>query len=218
MRSLLCLLLLAAAAAPAHAGDRNELTLGSWARALRSPSANAVTGDDLAGGGLTYARDLGLRPLPGLSVWAIAGLSWAGVGGTMFQTLATDVAALGLTAGVRARYALRARAALSARLDLGGVRTRLRLEDAMGHTAGDSGWGPTAAASAGLDLLAVAGPRFSLGVRLELGYAVARSPALAATPGDGDDGDAILLPRTVAQLGHLDLGGPFFGLALLSQF
>lgn len=219
MRSLplLCLLLLGAAAAPARAGERNELTLGSWNRALRSPSANAVTDDNLVGGALTYARDLRLRPVPELAVWAVGSFTWAGAEGTMFRTLATDVGVLGLSAGGRARYRLHDRVAASARLDAGTARTRLRLEDAMGHTARDTRWGAIATAAVGLELLAIAGPRFALGLRAELGYTAASAPALTASPDGGDD-DVIRLPMIEASLGHLDLGGRFFGASVISRF
>jgi hypothetical protein len=137
----------------------------------------------------------------------------------MFQTLATDVGVLGVSAGGRARYRLRDRIVASARLDVGAARTRLRLEDAMGHTAADARWGAIATAAVGLDLLALAGPRFALGLRAELGYVVTRAPSLTAAPDDGEgDEDAILLPRTEASVGHLDLGGRFFGVSLVSQF
>jgi hypothetical protein len=223
MRSLpllgsLGLLLLAAAAAPARAGDGNELTIGSWNRALRSPSANAVTDDNLAGGALTYARDLRIRPVPGLAVWATGSFTWAGAGGTMFRTLATDVGVLGLSAGGRARYRLHDRVAASARLDLGAARTRLRLEDAMGRAAADARWAGIATVAVGLDLLAIAGPRFALGLRAEVGYVAARAPALTASPDSGDDDDVIRLPMSETSLGHLDLGGRFFGVSLVSQF
>jgi hypothetical protein len=212
------LLLLAAAAVPARAGDGNELTIGSWNRALRSPSANAVTGDNLVGGALTYARDVRIRPVPGLAVWATGSFTWAGADGTMFKTLATDIDVLGLSAGGRARYRLHDRVALSARLDLGAARTSLRLEDAMGHTAADARWAAIATAAVGLDLLAIAGPRFSLGLRAELGYTAASAPALTAAPDRGGDDDVIRLPMVEASLGHLDLGGRFFGVSAISQF
>jgi len=210
-------LLVGAAAAPARAGDRNQLTLGSWYRALRSPSANAVTADNLSGGELAYARDLALQPVPRLAVWAQGSFTWAGVQGRMFQTLDTDASVLGLSAGGRARYRLHERVAAGARLDLGAARTRLHLEDAMGRTAEDARWGAIATAALGLDLLAIAGPRFALGARLELGYTTAAAPALTASPGGGDD-DAILLPMREASLGHLDLGGRWFGVSVVSQF
>lgn len=205
------------AAGPAHAGDRNELTIGSWNRALRSASANAVTDDNLTGGALAYARDLALRPVPGLAVWATGAFTWAATDGVMLRTLGTEVDVLGLSVGGRARYHLHARVAASARLDLGAAHTALRIADVMGHTAGDARWGATATAAAGLDLLAVAGPSFSLGLRAELGYTFAAAPALTAEP-DGGDGDTIQLPRQAASLGHLDLGGRFFGISLVSQF
>lgn len=214
----LALLLLAAAAAPVRAGDGNELTFGSWNRALRSPSANAVTDDNLVGGALTYARDLRIRPVPGLAVWATGSFTWSGADGTMFRTLATDLDVLGLSAGGRARYRLHDRVALSARLDLGAARTSLRLEDAMGHTAEDARWAGIATSAVGLDLLALTGPRLTLGLRAELGYVAARAPALTASPDSDAGGDVIRLPMAEASLGHLDLGGRFFGVSLVSQF
>jgi hypothetical protein len=206
-----------AAPSLARAGDRNELSIGSWSRALRSPSANAVTGDDLVGGALGYARDLGLRPAPRLALWATGGFTWAGADGEMFQTLETDVLVLGLSAGLRARYRLLQRAIASARLEAGWARTRLRIEDAMGRADADARWAATATAAAAIDLLASAGPLFGFGLRAELGYTAARAPAFTVTPGGGEDG-AILLPRREAQVGHLDLGGPFFGLSLVGRF
>lgn len=219
MRSLLaCLLLLAAAAAPARAEVRNELTLGSWRRALRSPSANAVTDDDMLGPSLAYARDLRLRPLPALGLWAVGCVTWGGADGTMFETLSTDVAVVGLSAGGLARYRLRDHVIATARLELGTARTRLALEDAMGRTASGASWGGLATAAAGLDLLAGTSPRFSLGLRVEVGYTAAPGSALTVSPASGSDGDAILLPRRDASFGHLDLGGPFYELSLVSQF
>jgi hypothetical protein len=217
---VLVLVLVPALATPAHAGDRNELTIGSWNRALRSASANAVTGENLGGGALTYARDLRIRPLPRLALWATASFTWAGAEGTMFQTLSTEIDALGFSAGARARYRLLDRVVASGRLDIGTARTSLRLADAMDRSAGDTRWGGITTAAVALDLLAVAGPRFSLGVRAELGYVIAQAPALTATSdrGDADDEDKLRLPMAESSLGHLDLGGRFFGFSLLSQF
>jgi hypothetical protein len=136
----------------------------------------------------------------------------------MFQVLATDTSVLGLSAGVRARYRLRERAIASARLEAGAARTQLRLEDAMGHTAEDARWGAIGTAAVGLELLAIAGPRFGLGVRAELGYVITRAPAMTASPGGEADDAVIRLPRREASLGHLDLGGRFFGLSIVSRF
>jgi len=209
---------LAAAPATATAGDRNELTLGSWNRALRSASANAVTDENLGGGALGYARDLGIRPAPRLALWATGGLAWADAQGSMFQTLSTQIDTLGLSVGARARYHLLTRVVASARLELGTQRAGLRLTDAMGRSAGDSAWGATATAAAAVDLLAIAGRRFSLGLRAELGYVAASAPALTAASDHGGDGDTIRLPATESSLGHLDLGGRFLAFSMLSQF
>jgi hypothetical protein len=217
--SLLCLLLVAASAAPARAGDRNEVSIGSWTRSLRSSSANAVTDDNLVGGALTYARELPFGLSPALAVWATSSFTWAAAEGTMFRTLTTDLDVLGLAAGARARYLLHSRIAVAARVDVGAAHTALRLEDAMGHTARGSRWGATGTAAVGLDLLAIVGTRLSLGLRAELGYTAALTPALTAEPGEGDgDDDAILLPRREASLGHLDLGGRFFGISAVGRF
>ena len=90
---------LAATGAPAHADPTpNELSFGGTARALRSSSANALTADNLAGITLGAARDLGILdggPLPGLSLWAEAGLAATSADGTMFQSLSTSIGQLG---------------------------------------------------------------------------------------------------------------------------
>lgn len=211
--------LAAGAASPARAGDRNELSFGSWNRALRSPSANAVTSDNLGGGGVAYARRLDLRPAPRLSLWATGDFTGGAVSGRMFQTLGTDVSVLAFTAGARAKYRLHRWLAATARLDAGAARTSLQLEDAMGHTAADARWGVTGTAAVGLELLSASSARLSLGIRAELGYTAAFAPALTAAPGGGsEDDDAILLPMAEARLGHLDLGGRSFALSFVGRF
>lgn len=208
-------LALCAAAPPARAGDRNELAIGSWSRALRSSSANAVTGDDLTGGALAFGRDLGLGLGPRLAVWATGAFTWSGASGTLFQTLGTELDVLGLSAGARARYQLHPRVIASARLDAGAARTRLQLTGA-GVVAEDARWGAIATAAAGLDLFAIAGPRFSLGLRFELGYTAAQAPALSLSPA-GADGEVMPLPAHQAAFGHLDLGGRWAGVSLVAQ-
>src|SRR5215468_449616 len=118
----ICLALGAAAvAAPARAdtdrgadppetvrANRDEVSLGATARALRSSSANALTGANLSGGSLGIARDLGhdvgISLLPDLSLWLEAGLATGTARGTMFQSLSTTIDAIDVTAGVAARY------------------------------------------------------------------------------------------------------------------
>ncbi|MDB4961154.1 MAG: hypothetical protein JWP01_1153 [Myxococcales bacterium] len=214
MRALLTLLLLASAAPLAHAGN-NELTMGSYVRALRSSSANAVTTESLTGGSLQVGRALHLGLMPDLEIWATAGLDWGGTEGTMFQTMTTEVDTLGLTVGGRARYALHANLAVSGRLDLGTARNELTLTG-NGHMVSDSAWGGTLKAAAGLDLLAIAHPRFSLGLRVELGHVAATATALS--PREAGDSTKIELDAMQASIGHLDLGGTYLSFSVMSQF
>jgi hypothetical protein len=214
MRARLSLLLLAGAASVAQAGN-NELTLGSFDRTLRSSSANAVTTDSVGGGSLQAGRALHLGLMPDLEVWATAGLDWGGASGVMFQTMTTEIDTLGLTLGGRARYSLHARIAVSARLDVGSARNALTLTG-NGHTVSDSAWGGMMKVAAGVDLLAVAYPRFSLGLRFELGYVAATATALS--PREAGDSSKIELDAMQASIGHLDLGGTYVSFAVVSQF
>jgi hypothetical protein len=192
------------------------VTIGSSTRALRSSSADALTADGLATGLLTYSRALTFSPLPALALWAEGGFSWGSVKGTMFQTMSTDVANTGYTIGGRARYVPYRLVALSGRVDLGTARTSLSITDGSGRRASDSGWSTIAVAATAVDLLALNRPEFGFGLRFELGYVAARgvelSPKLAGSGGD------LKLPTMQASIGHLDLSGPYFSIALMSQF
>ena len=206
---------------PAH---HDEVSLGGTARALRSPGANALTGANLAGMSLGIARDLGhdlglyrdAWPLPGLTLWAEAGFSAGSADGTMFQLLSTSIDELAVTGGFAARYRLHRRVTASARVAFGAQRARVAITDGTGTTAYDHGWGAMASAAAALDLFLTTRPRFGLGLRLEAGYVTAQGIAL--TLHTDRPGDAIPLAMTAFSIGHLDLGGPTAGLALLGQF
>jgi hypothetical protein len=193
----------------------DELRFGGGARALRSASANALTGDNLAGTSLGYARDLGVAVLPGVALWLDAGATFGEATGRMFQTVTTDLATTGFTAGLRARFALRRRIAASASLDVGMQRARVELATA-GTTASDHGWGAMTRAVAALDLLAIATPRFGLGVRFELGHVLAQPVSLTPRRATGDG--VIELPMAAFALGGLDLGGPAFDVSVIAQF
>jgi hypothetical protein len=199
------------------AADTHELSIGSTNRTLRTDSANALTGDSLGGGALSYAHALGMDLIPGLAVWAEASMGWGSADGTMFQTLSTEISTLSLTVGGRARYPLRNRIIANARLDLGMARAAVQLHDDAGHTASDHGWGATSQAALGLDLFAVRRPQFSVGLRLELGYVATSPVALTAAPGSGSDG-TLQLEMTAASLGSLDLSGAVFEASVVSDF
>lgn len=219
MRATLLLLLAMSSAAAADPG--NELSIGPSTRFLRSTSANALTDDDLVGGTLGYARDLGrdagISLHPDLTLWATAAYRWGSADGSLFQTIDTHVEIDELAIGARARFALHRRVILDGRVDLGTARTELGLTDAMGHQNGDSRWAGTGSTAIALDLMVVAHRRVGLGMRLEVGYVTATAPALEAKSRDGDDG-TIMLPVDQVSIGHLDLGGRYVSFAWFGQF
>lgn len=207
---LLCLLAPAAARA-----DHNEIVAGGATRALRAASADAVTADSLDLGSFGYAREIGLPTVPGLALWAELGFEGGSVRGTMFQTMTTKVESDALVAGVRAHYRLHRLVDATARLAIGTAHTSLDL-DAGGMHASDGGWGGLVHAGLGVDGYVARTPQFGLGVRLELGYT--ETSAVELTPRTGGHGDMLTLPTTDASIGHLDLTGPSFAIALVGTF
>ncbi len=197
--------------------DHHEVMYGGGLRSLHKPSANAVTSDSLDGTFLGYAHALDIEPMPGLGVWAEAGMGWGGTEGMMFQTLTTEVSTMAFTAGGRARYQLHRLAAVSARLDVGTARAAFSLRDDAGHTASDHGWGAVTSVGAALDLFALRNKRFAIGLRVDVGYVAASGISLVATPESSSDG-TLQLQMTAAGLGTLDLSGSTFGVSLVSQF
>jgi hypothetical protein len=218
MRHLLALLVLTAPVfiARVASADTHEISIGSTSRTLRTSSANALTGESLSGGALSYAHTLGMEALPGLALWAEGSFGWGSADGTMFQNLSTEISALSCAVGARARYPLRNRIVASARFDLGTARAAVQLRDDAGHSARDSGWGVMSQAALGLDLFAVRRPEFSLGMRLELGYIGASPVQLTAAP-SGHDG-TLQLEMTTASLGSLNLSGAVFEASVVSDF
>lgn len=210
MRVLALLLL----CSTAYAGD--ELSIGSTDRALRSSSADAVTGDSYVGGRLGVAHELHLGGSPRLAAWATGTLAWGGATGALFD-LSTELGQSAYLVGVRARYAVVPHLAAGAQLEVGAAHTSLSLTDAMDHTLSDSGWGGIAEGALSVELLAVDGPRFRLGVRVELGYAAAAAITLAGRSAHPDDG-TLRLQMTQASLGALDLSGPYAALSAVSAF
>jgi hypothetical protein len=209
------LLILAAIASPAFAGGANEVSIGSYTRAMHASSANAVTNDSLGGGVLGFGRSLDLGVMPGLQSWATAGFAWGSADGTMFSTLTTELDTLAFTLGGRARYDVWSHLAVGGRVDIGMARAALTMTEGPRELS-DSGWGMTSTAAADLDLLLVAGKSFKLGARLELGYTL--TSAIALAPAEANDSSTIMLESSQASLGHLDVGGKFFSLTVISQF
>lgn len=197
----------------AHADPRHELSIGGIARALRSPSANALTAHNLGGAAFGVARDLGL-PLGPAALWVEAGAATGSVDGTMFQNLSTEIDTLDVTGGLRARYALHRLVFASARIDLGAQRVRLGI-DGAGTSTSDHGWGGVASAAVALDMTTPPG-RGALGIRVEAGYVIAQ--AISLSPHRSVSDDVLMLEMTDAGLGKLDLGGPTLSASLIGQF
>ncbi|HET7504018.1 MAG TPA: hypothetical protein VFK02_23520 [Kofleriaceae bacterium] len=209
--------LITLAAGAAHADpNRNEVWIGGEARALRTQSANALTADNLGGASFGVARELPVSVAPDLALWAVGGMTTGSASGTLFQTMTTELDTLDVRVGLRVRYALHRLIAASAQLELGGQRARVAIDDGAGAAVSDHAWGRMAEASAALDLFAVARPPLGIGMRAELGYAMAQ--AIELTPRGGSSGDALRLPAMEASLGRLDLSGPTFALSLVGQF
>jgi hypothetical protein len=209
MRALLLLLV----CSTAYAG--NELSIGTNDRALRSSSADAVTGDSYFGGQLAFAHDLQLG-LHGVSIAATGTLVWGGADGTLFD-MSTSLGQTAYLVGVRARYSVVPHLAAGADLQVGAAHTSLSLRDAMERTVSDDGWGAIAAGSLSVDVLAVDTPRFALGIRLALGYVAASAVSLSGKAARPDDG-TLRLQMTQASLGRLDLSGPYAAVSVVSDF
>lgn len=200
------------APALAAAETNDEITMGSSIRALRSDSANAVTSDSLGGGHLGYARELPIDLVPGLHLWATAGLGWGNATGMLFGTMTTEIDTVALTAGGRAVYTLHPNLAVSGRLELGSARTELTLDD----TLSDAAWAGVASSAVAVDLALLARPQIAIGLRFELGYVTATAPALA--PRGPREEDTIVLPEMPSSFGSLDLGGRYVSFSLLTRF
>ena len=205
-----------AATAVAQAEPHDELTFGSQARALRSASADALTDQGYFGGQLGFGRQLALPVLPNVEAWATAGFAWGGADGEMFGNLTTQISSVAFTVGGHARYAPYQHTAVTVGLDLGPQHAALTLTDQNARTASDGGWGLLAKASVALDLLAVDNPGFAFGLRAELGYVM--TTGIALSPKSPHDDSALSLMTTSASIGHLDLGGPTFGISAITRF
>jgi len=215
--------LLSGLAGSAAAGP-NELTVGATARTLHSGSADAVTADGMTSLSMAAGRELPLTLPADLSLAAEIGFDHGVVSGLMFHTLSTETSRLGLSAGVRARRPLWRSLAATGRAALVATRTSLRLTPTSGSSGDlvDHAWAPGAELAAGLEASMLVGrpePRFSLGVRIELGYSLSAPVEMTAHPEGRDAGDGtLLLPAEYASLGNLDLDGWTLHWAIFSRF
>ncbi len=215
MRTTLAALLVLVTTGTAAADAHNEVMIGSYTRALRASSANAVTNNSLGGGVLGYAREIDLGLMPKLQTWATAGFAWGDADGTMFSTLTTQLTTQTFSFGGRAQYDVLQRLAVGGRLDLGPSRAGLTITEGA-RTLHDSAWGIATTGALTLDARAIAYPAFKLGFRAELGYTMTSKLDLA--PSEANDSSMIQLATSQASLGHLDVSGKYFSVTILSQF
>lgn len=215
MRTTLVAVLVLATAGTAAADAHNEVMIGSFTRAMRASSANAVTESSLGGGVVGYAREVDLELMPKLQTWATASFAWGGADGRMFSTLTTELTTQTFAFGGRARYTLLRPIAVGARVDLGPSRAGLTITEGD-RTLHDSSWGVAATTAVAVELLPFSFPAFKLGFRAELGYTLTSKLDLA--PAEANDSSMIQLEMSQASLGHLDVGGKFFSLTVMSQF
>lgn len=209
----IALLVALCAASPAFAGN-NEITIGSTDRSLRTASANAVTSENLGGVQLQVARQIHLDLVSNLQIWGAVGFASTSAEGELFG-MPTTIDSLDVTFGGHARYVLHRNFAVMARLDLGPSRSSLAIEG-NGHNVADSRWGGSATGALGADVFLIAYPRFSLGMRFEMGYTAHAATALS--PAQAESEDMLHLSESQASIGHLDLGGRYYAFSLLSQF
>jgi hypothetical protein len=208
--------LLVCVASSASAGT-NEVMFGTATRALRAPSADALTSDALTGGQLGYARALEVALPYDLVLWVDAQLEWGNAKGSLFQSTATDVTSIAPVIGARLVYEPHRRIAVSGRLGLGAAHESLSLTPSSGPEVSDGAWAAVASATLAVDVRLLVGPRFDFGLRGQLGYVVASRVAL--TPHrDGPDDGTLTLPVMDEPIGHLDLGGPTAALSVIGDF
>lgn len=188
-----------------------ELTIGSQVRALRSPSADAVTGDDYVGGRITAGRMLDVPTIAGVDLYATVGFDWGGASGSMFNQ-STDVSTYALTLGGHARYQLYKHVSLIAGLDVGMQHASLTLGDDMS----DGAWGVMTRGIVAVELLAADSPGFGFGLRIEAGYTLDQKIALSPTPPKDDS--TITIMTSTSSIGHLDMSGPSIGFSAITRF
>jgi len=210
------LLALASASTLAHAGESNEVGYLGFARAMRAGSADAITGDMLAGVSLEYGRALDLGVGDRIQIWLDAQADFGTASGTMFGTMDTKLASATLLGGVRVRYLPLSLVAVGIRVDVGAHHESLDL-DAGSTALSDGAWGAAAMAAASLDVYAYRSKRFAIGLRFEVAYTKTQAVELTMHRDGGDDG-TIKLPVMDTSFGHLDTSGPSFVGGLIGQF
>lgn len=211
MRALVTALGVIAAAGGVASANEYELGMGMGVRRMGSASVDALSADDRH---LSTAVG-GAIALPGFEVWGLgleidAGYEHAGVTGTTFQTIESDLSVHVIRVGARLRYAVSPRVSVYGRAGLDFHRARLELTDVSGSAVSlaDDAHGGASSLGVGVDLGGRhrPGKRVTLGVRLSLDYTVGTGMTFDAQPAGGPGG-ANTIPVDAAQLGSVDISG-----------
>jgi hypothetical protein len=192
---------------------------GTHTRWLGATSGAILTSETMYGSRITLGRSLTTVSARNreLDVGLFARWVYAEAAGTIFQNLDTDLSQHALTGGLRVDAPLWWRVRLVGQAEAGMARTALTVtQDAMTPVQ-DHSWGLYAAASLGADLAIHDGPKFRLGLAIDLGYTVTSPVELHALPGDRPD-ENLSIPTSYASIGKLDTRGVTYSMALRGSF
>lgn len=187
-------------------GREVEVSLGSAAHLIRSPSIDAVSQSDLLPcGDVGLAVKVASPPL--LDALLVEGHASGGSSKAQdFQLFSAELDVLFLQLGLMATRHLRPNVRGFVRADLASVRGRMAL-DTGAHRLADVAWTTASYAGFGIDFATrTALKRLSIGLRLETGYTVAQDLSFSARPEIPDD-DVARIAIQAAPLGEVNVSG-----------
>ena len=196
-----------------------SIDFGSHMRWFGDTSAAILTTESFGGTRLTIGRSLTQTRVPrrDLDVGVFARWMFATVDGTFFGDLNTNLTQHGLAGGVRFDAPILWRFRLVGQAEVGMAHTALTVTEAEMTPVDDSAWAPYGTVTLGTDLGLHEGPRFRLGLGVDVGYTVTMPVDLRALPGDRPD-EELSIETDYASLGKLDTRGWTYSLALRGAF
>lgn len=187
-----------------------RLELGSSTRFLRSPSAVAVTTDQLGSFVMSAERHLTTLGMPrDLALDLGLEATWANgsASGRMFQTLDTTIGTNDLIGGVHASARFLRILGVTARAGVGATRAALAIaRSGQMASVDDHGWGRIATASLGAEIDPIAQPQLRLGFSFDVGYVATSGVEMHAYPSNRPDPDRSI-ETAYESVGRLSLDG-----------
>lgn len=192
---------------------------GSHMRWFGDTSAAILTTETFAGTRMTIGRSLTQTRVPrrDLDIGVFARWIYATVEGTFFNDLSSRITQHGLAGGVRFDAPILWRFRLVGQAEVGMAHTALAVTEAEMTPVDDSAWAPYGTLTLGTDLGLHEGPRFRLGLGVDVGYTLTMPVDLRALPGDRPD-EELSIPTDYASLGKLDTRGWTYSVALRGAF